>query len=60
MVPGTSLVYNPGSNQIINTAGGIIGSATTPAGSVSFSISTMMPFVIGGVLLLVLVSALKK
>lgn len=55
-VPGTSLIYNPATGQIINAAGALVGSASLPG--VGMSIGSFMPLIIGAVVLLVLVESM--
>jgi hypothetical protein len=55
VVPGTSLVYNPATGQILNAAGALVGSAALPGAS----IAGYIPLAIGVVAVLFLVSSLR-
>ena len=43
-VPGTSLVYNPATGQILNAAGGLVGSAALPG---AFNFGAYLPLLLG-------------
>jgi hypothetical protein len=55
-VPGTSLIYNPATGQIINAAGSLVGTAALPA--LETGIASFMPLIIGAVVLLVLMESM--
>lgn len=55
-VPGTNLVYNPATGQIINSAGMLVGQASLPG--VGFDIASFMPLILGAAVLFVLVSSM--
>lgn len=60
-VQGTNLVYNPATGQVINTAGGTLANATLPGvGSLSVSIGNYLPFIIGGLALVLLVGSMRR
>lgn len=50
LIPGTSLVYNPATGQVLNAAGAVVNSGTTTTGSIS---PIMILLLIGGAALVI-------